>query len=429
MVLEADEQLLEREVIGDAKQPGAALGRARSISIAPPNPPTTIPRSLYARIVWRSSVIVVLIAAASCGGPLGSAPPTDTQSPTQTSSAGESSTLDTSDDEDEGSDEGNSTRSSTGDGDGDRGEGDGDGDGRRMSVEIIELSYGADPAQALDLFFPQPRPAEPMATVVLAHGGLWQAGDKLALANLCEALVETSGGTLACASINYRLSSSLGGACEGAGVDTYAQQVADLASAYALLQAQARTRGLDPTRMHVGGHSAGGHLAHTLNLRWSEFSAACTNGCTPPAGAIGIEGIYDIAAWDAYDAQFWNGSFVCATRKAFGGAPESATPCIDAQHQAPCWQLGSPTVLAQQSAALRLAPVGDALMIHSPGDDWVDIAEAPNFATALSAAFPNLSVIASYDGTCGSASHDNVLDEPALASCIVNFVTSNGATI
>ena len=76
----------------------------------------------------------------------------------------------------------------------------------------------------------------------------------------------------------------------------------------------AATYDLDPQRMHVGGHSAGGHLAQLLNLRWSAFCPSC-----PPAvGAIGFEGIYDIAAWDAYDASFWGGAFTCATRKAFG---------------------------------------------------------------------------------------------------------------
>ena len=337
-----------------------------------------------------------------------------TTSAEESGDAGNSSSTDTSDT----SDATDTTDASTG-----------DGDGEPLSVEVLELAYGDDPAQTLDLYLPQPRPPAPVATVVLAHGGLWQSGDKLALAYLCESLVESSQGQLACASINYRLSQSLGGVCRGAGVDAYVQQVHDLAHAYALLQAQARTHDLDPTRMFVGGHSAGGHLAHTLNLRWSEFSAACTNGCTAPAGAIGIEGIYDVAAWNAYDAQFWNGAFACATRKAFGGAPDSATPCIDAQHQVPCWSMGSPTWLAQQSVTLGLAPVGDALIIHSPGDDWVDIAEAPNFGAAMSTAFPGLSVIASYDGACGNSTHDNVLGEPALASCIINFIASNGASI
>jgi acetyl esterase/lipase len=371
--------------------------------------------------VPRSSAIVVLLVAfaPTCGAPHESAPPSDTTTNSTSSSTGENSSAANTEDESGGG--GNSAtgdETSTGTSTGTETSTTGDGDGEPATIEILELAYGADPSQTLDLYLPQPRPAEPMASVVLAHGGLWQGGDKSALANLCENVVELSSHAIACASINYRLSGSLGGVCRGAGVDTYEQQLADFAAAHALLQAQARTHGLDPTRMHVGGHSAGAHLAHTLNLRWSEFASMA------PAGAIGFEGIYDIPGWDAYDAQVWNGQFMCATRRAFGAPPDSGTPCIDAQHQTPCWHIGSPTYLAQQAGALGLGPVGDVLLVHSPGDDWVDVGQVPSFAAAMSAAFPGLDVVSSIDGSCGQGSHDGVLDDPALASCIVNFVAA-----
>jgi acetyl esterase/lipase len=371
--------------------------------------------------VPRSSVLLILLVAfaPTCGGPQESAPPSEDSKGDASSSKGETSSGRSSEEESgggsnsatggdpsTGSDTSTSTSTSTS----------GDGDGEPLTIEVLELAYAADPAQKLDLYLPQPRPVEPMPIVVLAHGGLWQGGDKSALANLCENVIEISRGTIACASINYRLSGSLGGVCEGAGVDTYMQQLADFAAAHALLQAQARTHGLDPTRMLVGGHSAGAQLAHTLNLRWSEFTSMA------PAGAIGFEGIYDIPGWDAYDAQIWNGQFICATRRAFGGAPDSGSPCIDAQHQAPCWLLGSPTYLAEQAGALGLGPVGDVLLVQSPGDDWVDVAQVPSFAAAMSAAFPGLEVVSSIDGSCGQGSHDGVLSDPALAGCIVNFV-------
>lgn len=361
----------------------------------------------------RSGPIVVLVAAlaATCEG--GSASPSDPpgRAPTAESTGG------TTGHEEEAGHSGTGSSGS-------------DDDDERMTVELLELAYGDDPAQTLDLHLPQPSPGEPIAVVVLAHGGLWQAGDKLALANLCEALVESSRGTIACASINYRLSQALGGVCRGAGVDTYVEQIRDLAAAYALLQSQAGAHDLDPARMYVGGHSAGAHLAHSLNLRWSEFSGACARAsCPAPAGAIGFEGIYDIAAWDAYDVEVWSGQFACATRKAFGGAPDSDAPCIDARHRTPCWQIGSPTHLAQHAAALGLAPVGHALLIHSPGDNWVDIAEASSFAAALAAAFADLHVISSTDGSCGNGTHDGVLDDPALARCMITFMDSGGATI
>jgi acetyl esterase/lipase len=224
--------------------------------------------------------------------------------------------------------------------------------------------------------------------------------------------------------MNYRLSQDLGGVSTAPGVDTYTDQLSDLAAAFVLLQNEAETWALDTARFFVGGHCAGGQLAHELNLRWDEFAPTCTNpsGCPPPAGAIGLEGIYDIAAWDEYDASFWGGFFHDATRKAFG-SPASAPPaCMDPLHGLPCWDVGSPTYLAQHGAALGIAPAGDVLIVHSPGDDWVDVAQSVEFAAAMGATFPAIEVVTSTDGGCATGQHNELLAEPALADCIVGFV-------
>lgn len=300
-----------------------------------------------------------------------------------------------------------------------------------VTIDETSLSYGAFSAQTMDLYTAQELPDVPMPTVVLAHGGLWQSGDKSALETLCRNVVIESGGTQACASINYRLSQNLGGVCSAPGVDTYVDQIIDLASAYAMLQNDADTYGLDVTRMYVGGHSAGGHLSHELNLRWADFEQSCTypSGCQPAAGAIGFEGIYDIEAWDGYDDAVWGGQFYCATRKAFGFPADSPSHCTDSAYGLPCWDVGSPIYLAQNNGMLGIAPVGSALIIHSPGDTWVDIAEATNFGSAMSDAFPGTSSITSTDGTCATGQHNDPLSQVALALCIVNFVASGGAGI
>lgn len=291
------------------------------------------------------------------------------------------------------------------------------------AVEVTTLAYGDSAAQTLDLYLPQPRATPSLPTLVLAHGGLWQGGSKEALDGLCRQVVLGSDGDVACASIGYRLSQDLRGLCTG-GPDTYEEQLRDFGAAVVLLQNQAAIHGLDPARMFVGGHSAGGHLAHALNLRWAEFTPG------PSAlAAIGIEGIYDVAAWDAYDQSWWNGMFSCATHKAFGDPPDSPTPCIDPQFQRPCWEVGSPTWLASNAEQLGLAAVGNALMIHSPADDWVDIAQAAALGDALAAAFPERTIIVSDDGTCAAGGHNPLLDEPALAGCLVAFVRSGGTTI
>jgi acetyl esterase/lipase len=293
-----------------------------------------------------------------------------------------------------------------------------------IAIEVQTLSYGSDAAQIMDLHTPVDVPSELMPAVVLAHGGLWQTGGRSDLGTLCRNIVRESRGSVACASIGYRLSQKLGGVCTAPGVPAYREQVADMAWAFARLQRDAAAHGLDPARIYIGGHSAGGHLAHTLNLRWSEFQQSCANssGCPPARGAIGIEGVYDIPAWERYDQLFWGGQFSCATRKAFGAPPGRPSPCIEGESELACWMAGSPRYLAEKSPQLGIAPAGSALIIHSPGDDWVDSAGATSFGAAMSAAFPGLSVRTSTDGSCATGQHNAPLTQVSLARCIVDFI-------
>lgn len=296
------------------------------------------------------------------------------------------------------------------------------------NTRVVTLTYGDDDAHRLDLHTPLVAASEPMPTVVLAHGGLWRTGKRAELSVLCDHVVVESGGTMACATVDYRLSGDLGGTCDPPGAATYHHQLTDLASAFAFLQGHAAEYHLDPSAMALGGHSAGGHLSHILNLRWDDFAQPCdASTCPPPVAAIGFEGIYDIAAWDAYDASFWEGQFRCATLQAFGAPPGESSPCVDTALDMPCWEAGSVTHLAQRAAELQLAPVGDALIIHSPGDTWVDIAEATTFGEAMAAAFPSARVVTSIDGSCGTGQHNDPLTQTALASCIVDFVDTSPA--
>lgn len=298
-----------------------------------------------------------------------------------------------------------------------------------LELVTVTLAYGPAPDQDLDLILPQPPARAALPVVVLAHGGLWQAGSKQSLAPTCANLVLGSEGALACASIGYRLSDALGGACM-AGPPTYEDQLRDFGAALTLVQTQAEQYGLDPTQVFVGGHSAGGHLALSLALRWDTFTGPCAGEpCPAPIGAIGIEGIYDVAAWDAYDQSYWNGTFACATRKAFGDPPGSPSACLDAGFAQPCWSIGSPTYLANHAAELGITTSTHALLVHSPDDAWVDPAEATTLGAALASAFAANSTFVAIDGSCGVGSHDAVLIDPALTECTLAFVASQGTSI
>lgn len=123
---------------------------------------------------------------------------------------------------------------------------------RRASDELaatgagrLDLAYGPDPLQRLDLF---PAPCgEPAPVMVYIHGGYWVGGDKIG--RRFPAPVYNDAG-IAWAPINYRLAPDC----------AMDEIVADMRAALAWIYREGAAHGVDPGRIHVSGSSAGGHL-------------------------------------------------------------------------------------------------------------------------------------------------------------------------
>jgi acetyl esterase/lipase len=116
------------------------------------------------------------------------------------------------------------------------------------------LTYGPDSNQFLDLRLPSPTPKAPSPLVINIHGGYWRAKYNLDHAgHLCAALTATG---LATANLEYRRIGNEGGAWPGT--------FADIRSAYHFLLQNAKAHNVDPQRVVVMGHSAGGQLALCL---------------------------------------------------------------------------------------------------------------------------------------------------------------------
>ncbi len=140
----------------------------------------------------------------------------------------------------------------------------------------LDLRYGPTAGQSLDLF---PAGGGPAPLIAFIHGGYWQALDKSDFSYLGAAFLDQG---IAYASLNYDLAPET----------RIGEMVAQVRRAFAWLQAEAPSLGVDPRRILALGHSAGGHLAAmALATDWqADFGLA-----EPALAAAGsISGIYDL---------------------------------------------------------------------------------------------------------------------------------------
>lgn len=115
-------------------------------------------------------------------------------------------------------------------------------------VAEYDVAYvpDGDPAQMLDIYYPQKRSDKPQPLLVWIHGGGWAAGTK----DKAPYLYQLKRGYIV-ASIEYRFSQKA----------IFPAQIQDCQAALRCLRANADKYNIDPNKVGVGGASAGGHLA------------------------------------------------------------------------------------------------------------------------------------------------------------------------
>jgi arylformamidase len=151
---------------------------------------------------------------------------------------------------------------------------------RRAAADLkcrLDVAYGPTAAERLDIF---PATGRSAPVLVFIHGGYWRAMDKVV--HRFPALGFVPRG-VALVTINYALAPSVR-------MDEIVRQAR---SAMAWVWRNATTFGGDPARVHVCGHSAGGHLsAMMLATDWPAFAPDL-----PPdlvKGGCPISGLYDL---------------------------------------------------------------------------------------------------------------------------------------
>ena len=142
---------------------------------------------------------------------------------------------------------------------------------------LTDISYGAGPSENLDIF----TTSKPQAPVlVFLHGGYWRALDKSDHSFVAPSL--TSQGV--CVVVpNYALCPAV----------TIPQIVMQMVKALAWVWRHIDHWGGDPSRIHVAGHSAGGHLAAMMMAcQWR----ACAPDLPPDLvkSALSVSGLFEL---------------------------------------------------------------------------------------------------------------------------------------
>ncbi|MDX1484804.1 MAG: alpha/beta hydrolase [Alphaproteobacteria bacterium] len=140
---------------------------------------------------------------------------------------------------------------------------------------LLDLAYGPHPRERLD-YFPVADDFAPLFLFI--HGGYWKSRDKSMFSYLAPAFLD-AGINFAAIGYPYATDGRLRGT------------VASCRKALHWLLSYPSGLRFDPTRLHVGGHSAGGHLAAMmLATDWGAFGLPADT----VKSATCISGLYDL---------------------------------------------------------------------------------------------------------------------------------------
>lgn len=234
-----------------------------------------------------------------------------------------------------------------------------------MSQSILELApppadlrirYGPETQHFGDLRMPQGFGPHPC--VIAIHGGFWRNRYDLAhLGHLCAALTNTGFATW---NIEYRRLGDPGGGWPGTFFDV--ARAARYLVKIAPLELTPRHR-IDPGRVTVLGHSAGGHLASWIASMNSAPAASEIRGSELPLrGAVALAGVLDLRRASVLNL---SGGVV---RELLGGNPDEVPERYAAASPTELCPLTVPHLLAH-GAEDTIVPLEMSETLHAVGPD------------------------------------------------------------
>jgi acetyl esterase/lipase len=136
----------------------------------------------------------------------------------------------------------------------------------------VDLAYGTDPLEQLDLYVPQISGQSKYPLVIFIHGGGWSGGDKEGDPDADSFGLNLVNRGVAFATLNYRLVTETPTTIQMSDI------VHDIKGALRYLMANAAKYGLDTSNFIVVGESAGGHLAAFMGTTENNSSFEGTIG-------------------------------------------------------------------------------------------------------------------------------------------------------
>ena len=147
-----------------------------------------------------------------------------------------------------------------------------EGEAARLDYPALDLRYGPHRENILDLY--KPSGVENPPVWVFIHGGYWQASSKDQHAQYCKGMLDAG---FAVANIDYPLAPET----------PLIEIVSHVREALRFIVREQYALAVDATRMHIAGHSAGGHLAAMM---------AADPHAPPIASALLLSGIFNVEA-------------------------------------------------------------------------------------------------------------------------------------
>ncbi|MBX3439936.1 MAG: alpha/beta hydrolase, partial [Planctomycetaceae bacterium] len=229
------------------------------------------------------------------------------------------------------------------------------------------LTYGTVDGMELQLDLARPDGAGPFPVLLFIHGGGWYTGGRRTYRAMIE---EAARRGYVAATISYRLMQFDEAEKETTTATTiFPAQVHDAKAAVRWLRANASTYHIDPARIGVTGHSAGGHLSLMLGLTDADAQLEGLSGHPEESSrvqaVVNVFGPTDMAA--CHDAS----SVAWIFRLVMGGTPEEVPDMYRAASPVNYASADDPPVLTIHGDRDRLVPIAQATTleerIHSAG--------------------------------------------------------------